>query len=138
MESIKNGLQMNQFVVSEKFEIDSVDYLVAKALISHVIRRQNDPVLTYGDLVIEASVNILPRNLGKYLGKISRTCKENNLPCISGIVVRKDTRRPGVGFYREFYRDGLLPSEQREIFEKCKMKIINCTLWKELLDAIEN
>lgn len=138
MKNIKKELQMHKFIISESFEIGSVDYLVAKALISHVIRRQNDPVLTYGDLVIESSVNILTRNLGKYLGKITRTCKENSLPCISGIVVRKDTKRPGVGFYREFYRDGLLLSEQREIFEEFKTKIINCTLWKELLDAIEN
>lgn len=137
MESNRNGLQMDKIVISERFEVDSVDYLIAKALINHVIRRQNDPVITYGDLVIKASVNVLPRNLGKYLGKISRTCKENNLPCISGIVVRKDTKRPGVGFYREFYKDGLSSSEQREIFKKCKTKIINCTLWKELLDAIE-
>lgn len=134
----KKDLQMYKFIISESFEIGSVDYLVASALINHVIRNHYTPEITYGDLVTEASVNVLPRNLGKYLGKISRTCKENNLPCISGIVVRKDTKRPGVGFYREFYRDGLLPSEQREIFEECKTKIINCTLWKDLLDAIDS
>lgn len=134
----KKDLQMYKFIISESFEIGSVDYLVASALINHVIRNHYTPEITYGDLVTEASVNVLPRNLGKYLGKISRTCKENNLPCISGIVVRKDTKRPGVGFYREFYRDGLLPSEQREIFEECKTKIINCTLWKDFLDAIDS
>ncbi len=129
---------MYKFKISEKFEIGSVDYSVAKALINRFIRIKVDPEITYGDLVTVASVNVLPRNLGKYLGKISRTCKENNLPCISGIVARKDTKRPGAGFYREFYRDGLSPSEQKEIFEECKTKIINCTLWKELLEAIEN
>lgn len=130
---------MPKFIISESFEIGSVDYSVARTLINRVIKKNDDDlVITYGDLVKKASVNILPRNLGKYLGKISRVCRENNLPCISGIVVRKDTRRPGVGFYREFYTDGLSPSEQREIFEECKTRIINCTLWKGLLDAIEN
>ncbi len=129
-------VKQNNFIIPKDFKKIEINYLVATKLLRHVINNQNDPVITYSELTRKLPFEYNPRNLDKPLGVISSICIENALPPISSIVVNKDFRLPGEGFYREFY-SGRQVSEWKDIFEKCKSDVINCGFWQDILEAIE-
>ena len=55
------------------------------------------------------------------LGDISFTCKENGLPPISALVVNKDERMPGAGFFAAYCPEKKgddLPEVWMDIFNK--------------------
>lgn len=122
-------------IVPEFFGKNQLDYTVAEILLNHVINNRNDPVITYGELAKKIDSDFNPHNLGRYLGNISDVCKENGLPLISGIVVNKDSGLPGEGFY-DYYYGGRPMNEWENIFEECKLNVISCTLWQDLLEAV--
>lgn len=133
---IKDVRKLNKtIIIPEFFGNAPLDYMVAEELLKHVISNKKNPVITYGRLAEKISPDFNPRNLNLYLGNISDVCKENGLPLISSIVVNKETRLPGEGFYRYFY-NGQPMSEWEEIFKKCKSEVIKCTSWQALLEAI--
>lgn len=127
----------NRIVILEDFWKRPLNPIIAKELLRYVIRNQENPVITYGELALKISSDFNPQNLNVYLGNISDICKENGLPLLSAIVVNKDTRLPGEGFYHYFYHEKPM-SEWENIYKQCKADIVNCTLWKDLLDVIEN
>ena len=72
--------------------------------------------------------------LPKLLDEINRLCGKLKLPCISALVVSKDTGMPGEGFRKicieEFGYDEKLSKE--EIYEKELLSIGKCSDWKKL------
>ena len=74
------------------------------------------------------------RSIEPFLGNVSQLCADNELPYISGVVVNKDTRIPGDGFFEFFYN---IPKGDLDIFIKCKNQIIDEKRWIYLLNAIE-
>ena len=127
--------KLDFIIIPECFGNYELDYIVAKILLNHVISNRGNPVITYGELASQIASDFNPQNLGRYLGNISDVCKENGLPLISGIVVNKDTSLPGEGFYDYFYKEKPM-SEWENIFEECKLGVMNCTVWKDLLNVI--
>lgn len=128
--------KQNNFIIPKDLKKIPINYLVATKLLKHVIERQNDPIITYGDLAAKIDEGFNPQNLRDPLGVISSACKENNLPPISGVVVNGELRLPGEGFYKEFF-PGRPVSEWEEIYKNNLFSIKNCTVWKEFLEAIE-
>lgn len=129
-------VKQNNFIIPQELKKIEIYYLVATILLKHVIDNQeNNLVITYGKLVKKLPFEYNPRNLDKPLGVISSTCRENNLPPISGVVVNGDTGLPGEGFYREFF-SGNPMSEWEEIYKNTVLAIKNCRLWEDFLDAI--
>lgn len=131
----KKIIKMNTIIVPEYFGKNSLDYIVAKELINHVINNRKNPIITYGTLAAKISEDLNPRNLDTPLGNISDVCKENNLPLISSVVVNKATRLPGDGFFDYFFGERPM-SEWENIFQKCESEVKNCNAWKDLLSAI--
>lgn len=127
--------KMDLITIPENFGKNQLDYIVAEILLNHVISNQSDPVITYGELALKIDPDYNPQNLGRYLGNLSEVCKENGLPLISGIVVNKDTGLPGDKFYDYFFKERSM-SEWINIFEECKLGVMKCTFWQNLLDAI--
>lgn len=72
--------------------------------------------------------------LPKLLDDINRLCSNLNLPCISALVVNKDTGLPGGGFKKicveAFGYDPQLSKEK--IFEKELLNIGSCSDWERL------
>lgn len=131
-------VKQNNFIIPKDLKKIPINYLVATKLLKHVIKHQDDPIITYGDLAAKIDEGFNPQNLRYPLGVISSVCIENDFPPISSIVVYKNTGLPGDGFYIQFYSGVNWQKDMQKIFEKNKLAIINCTLWKELLNAIEN
>lgn len=131
----KNYRENREIRISENFYKIPLNYTIAEILIKHVISNQNDPVITYGQLALQISPDFNPHILGDYLGYVSDECKKNGLPLISSIVVNQDSGFPGEGFYNYYYGERPM-REWDQIFEECKLDVINCTLWQDLLDAI--
>lgn len=132
---IKGMKEKEKIYIPEYFGKKLLDQKVASILLNHVIKNKSNPIITYGEIAKEISTDFNPRNLDIPLGNISYICKENGLPLISSVVVNKETRLPGEGFYREFYCEQPM-SKWGIIFEECKAKVIEYTLWEDLLDAI--
>lgn len=84
-------------------ELSELDIAVFDALIRHVESHDiNDSssILSYSDLT--ASVNrpeVIPTNVGYYLGHIAEFCLALNIPVICSIAVKKDEKAPGWGYY---------------------------------------
>lgn len=65
------------------------------------------PEITYEDLVARlpalpppySGVDVQDRRLSDALGEIVIACRAKGLPALAAIVVRKDTRMPGDGYY---------------------------------------
>ena len=129
--------KLNQIIIPEDFFRNQLNYIVSTELLKHVISNQNAPIITYGELAAKISSDFNPRNLNVYLGNVSEICQENGFPLISSIVVNKDTKLPGDGFYKAFYNEKPI-SEWENIFNKCKSEVINCISWEKLLNAIES
>lgn len=126
--------QTNNFYIPQELEV-SLNRQVALELLKYVVNNQNDPAITYGTLASKISDDFNPRNLDKPLGVISSVCVQNNLPPISGVVINKELKLPGEGFYKEFFSARPM-SEWEEIYQNNLLAIKNCILWKDLLDAI--
>lgn len=129
--------ERRQFIVPEDLKKIPVNRDVAISLLKYVIDNQDDSIITYGDLVKKLPFDYNPRNLDKPLGVISSACLANDLPPISSIVVNKDTRLPGEGFYKQFYLNINWQKDMQKIFEENKLAILNCTRWMDFLEAIE-
>lgn len=112
--------ERRQFIVPEDLKKIPVNRDVARSLLKYVIDNQDDPIITYGDLVKKLPFDYNPRNLVKPLGVVSSACLTNDLPSISSIVANNDTRLLGSGFYCEFYSGSSVDK------------------WKEFLEVIEN
>lgn len=131
------AVKQNNFIIPEELKKIQVNNLVATKLLKHVIEYKNDPIITYGDLAAKIDEGFNPQNLRDPLNVVSGACIENDLPPISSIVVYKNTRLPGDGFYIQFYSGINWQKDMQKIFEENKLAIINCAVWKDFLEAIE-
>lgn len=130
-------VKQNNFIIPEELKKIQVNNLVATKLLKHVIKYKNDSIITYGDLAAKIDEGFNPQNLRDPLNVVSGACIENDLPPISSIVVYKNTRLPGDGFYIQFYSGINWQKDMQKIFEENKLAIINCAVWKDFLEAIE-
>lgn len=56
--------------------------------------------IAYGELAeLINNKSVTADSLRVYLGEVSTYCKEHGLPAITSLVVNKETRTPGLGFY---------------------------------------
>lgn len=56
--------------------------------------------ITYGELAeLVNDESVTADSLRVYLGEVATYCKEHGLPAITSLVVNKETRTPGKGFY---------------------------------------
>lgn len=106
---------------------------VAAALLQVIASRKRK--ITYSELSnITVSRPDPHIELPKLLDEINRLCGKLKLPCISALVVSKDTGMPGEGFRKicieEFGYDEKLSKE--EIYEKELLSIGKCSDWKKL------
>ncbi len=124
-----------RFCIPENLKKVPLNRKVAIELLEYVIANQSEPTITYGKLASKVDRDFNPRNLDKPLGVVSSACIENNLPPVSGVVINKEIKLPGEGFYKEFF-SGSPIEEWEEIYIKNVLAIKKCKLWKDFLDAI--
>lgn len=56
--------------------------------------------ITYGELAeFVNDKSVTADSLRIYLGEVATYCEEHDLPAITSLVVNKETRTPGMGFY---------------------------------------
>lgn len=56
--------------------------------------------ITYGELAeLINDKSVTADSLRVYLGEVATYCKGHGLPAITSLVVNKETRTPGMGFY---------------------------------------
>lgn len=129
---------MNErFYISDELKRVELNRKVAVELLKYVIVNQSEPTITYGKLASKIDRDFNPRNLDKPLGVVSSVCIENNLPPVSGVVINKEFKLPGEGFYKEFF-SGRKMNEWEEIYKNNILEIKTCNLWKDFLIAIES
>lgn len=110
---------------------------VVSALLQLISNRQS--TITYSELSSMTTSCPDPHlELPKLLDDINRVCGKLNLPCISALVVNKETGLPGGGFKKicveEFGYDARLSKE--EIFEKELLSIGRCSEWNRLAEKL--
>ncbi len=109
---------------------------IAEKLLEHVILKKE--VITYSDLVSRLSYNTSPAGAEKMLTLISRICFDNELLPISAMVVKKNTKMPGEGFFKEFFPrqkdDNIIYSIYFELVNDIK----NYKGWNKVLTAFIN
>ena len=93
-----------QFVVPEEYRNPKSVEIAVKLLEYYLENKDSDNkgIITYGELCKKLSFEMNPRVIDRNLGDISFTCKENGLPPISALVVNKDERMPGAGFFAAY------------------------------------
>ena len=112
------------------FEID-----LAKELLKVFDEQKENERVTieYTDLAKRLGNNIQPKNLGKFLGAVSEFCyNELNLPFISAIVVNKETKQPGEGFY-----DMLCRYRVNQNYENILEEVQTRKDWHELKEYLD-
>ena len=106
---------------------------VALALLKVLAERKLK--ITYSELSAKTAYHPDPHlELPKLLDEVNRICAKLKLPCISSLVVNKDTGMPGGGFKKicieEFGYEEQLSKE--EIYEKELLSIGKCSEWNKL------
>lgn len=83
-------------------ELSETDAAIFDVLIHHVETHSIDysPTLSYSDLTILVNrPEVIPKNVGYYLGHIAEFCLALNIPVICSVAVKKDEEAPGGGYY---------------------------------------
>lgn len=84
-------------------ELSELDIAVFDTLIRHVESHGIDDsssILSYSDLTVLVNrPEVIPTNVGYYLGHIAEFCLALNIPVICSVAVNKDEKVPGRGYY---------------------------------------
>lgn len=114
---------------------------IAKVLVEEI---KNRNIITYKELGMNVRLSVEPQSdLYSYLGDLSYYSFENGMPLISVIVVRKEEKIPGEGFYKEVYEKkrkikvGKNKQKQMDVFVEELNRVFEYSNWNKLIELLE-
>lgn len=78
-------------------ELGAIEQSIYKVLFAQLGRSRREALIDYGTMGL--AVNVPAKYLAMPLGEIVHWCRRHGLPALSALVVQKDTRIPGSGYY---------------------------------------
>lgn len=104
---------------------------IARTLINK-LNTNGDELITYSELSNQIGGFPDQRNLDMYLGDLSWICKNYGMPLISSIVINKEEKMPGNGYFKEFFNN-IKTKDERYIHWALYIKeVINFKGWEKL------
>lgn len=109
---------------------------IAEQLLNKIENESDDIKITYGELSKRLGGYPHHRHFDGFLGVLSTLCKDNGLPLISTIVVNRDTKIAGEGFFREFFNHLSTDQEKLDQYQKALDEVRNYEHWDNLKDIL--
>lgn len=121
-----------------KWNLNEKHLDIAKVLVKAIKEGQT---ITYKELAINVGMSV-ERNsdLYSYLGDLSYYSFENGMPLISVVVVRKEEKMPGAGFYgvyKEKRGITVAKSKQMEVFVDELKRVLGYSEWDKLIELLK-
>ncbi|MBS4804620.1 MAG: minor capsid protein [Clostridium sp.] len=121
-----------------KWNLNEKHLEITKVLVKAI--KEGQPI-TYKELAINVGMSV-ERNsdLYSYLGDLSYYSFENGMPLISVMVVRKEEKIPGAGFYggyKEKRGITVAKSQQMEVFVDELKRVLGYSEWDKLIELLK-